>query len=175
MDIFTALNERRSIRKYKNEVIDKQELIKILGGAMYAPSAANKQPWHFLVIDDVLLLDRIREIHPYASMLKSAPLAIVVCGDTRLQYGPGYWAVDCAAATQNLLLAAHGMGIGSCWLGLHPVEDRKKALSALLKLPEHILPFSLISLGKPAEEKPRPERFKPERVRKNGWEQAYFD
>lgn len=173
MDLNSALTARRSIRKYKNRMPEKDKLRMVLKGAMYAPSAVNKQPWHFLVIDERDLLDRIMEVHPYASMLSTAPLAILVCGDTELHNGPGYWAVDCAAATQNLLLAAHGQGLGTCWVGIHPVEERKEAMSELFLLPDTILPFALVAMGYPDQERPIPERFIAERILQNRWGQQY--
>jgi nitroreductase len=139
---------------------------------MYAPSARNQQPWHFLVIDERPLLGRIREIHPYASMLSDAELAILVLGDTTLELSRGYWPVDCAAATQNILLAAHALGLGAVWLGVYPREERQKGIHGLFNLPGHVHPFAIISVGIPAEEKPFPERFKEERIQWNEWRKA---
>ncbi|GAI87989.1 unnamed protein product, partial [marine sediment metagenome] len=96
------------------------------------------------------------EVHPYSKMLKEAGLAILVCGDERLQLSKGYWVVDCGAATQNLLLAAHGIGLGAVWLGVHPREKRKSGIRKIFHLPDHVQPFSLISIGYPAEDKPVP-------------------
>jgi len=169
MDLFDAIITRRSIRKYSGEPVSREEIQTILRAAMYAPSANNQQPWHFLVIDDVEMMDQITRIHPYASMLKEASFAILICGDESLELSKGYWAVDCAAATQNLLLAAHGIGLGAVWCGVHPREERKAGLKKLFNLPEHIQPFAVVSIGKPGEEKPVPERFKPERIHWNEW------
>lgn len=141
---------------------------------MYAPSAVNMQPWHFVVIDDNSLMEKVMEIHPYARMMQTASHAVVVCGDEQLQHADGYWVVDCGAATQNLLLAAQTLGIGTCWVGLHPKEERKFAFSRLLNLPSHVKPFALVALGYPDEQKPRPERFHAEKVRYNGWEKPFF-
>lgn len=174
MDKLGYILDRRSIRRFKNQKIDDQIIRQILTAAMYAPSAVNCQPWHFVVIDKREILNQIMEIHPHAGMLQTASHGIVVCGDTMLQHDEGYWIVDCGAATQNLLLAAHGLGLGSCWVGLHPREGRKASFSSLLGLPDHVKPFALVALGYPMEHKPRPERFHPERVRHNGWEQPFF-
>jgi len=165
---------RRSIRRYTNESIDQQILKAILTAAMYAPSAVNRQPWHFVVLDDRAVMDRVMAFHPYAGMLSSAPLAIVVCGDLDLQHDDGYWVVDCGAATENLLLAAHYHGLGACWVGLHPREGRKKSMAELLDLPAHIQPFSLVVLGHPAETRNRPDRFQPVKVRRNSWKNFYY-
>ncbi|MCK4345172.1 MAG: nitroreductase family protein [Bacteroidales bacterium] len=169
MEVIEAILTRRSIRKYSWEKITDNQIEIILKAAMYAPSAMNQQPWHFIVIDDREKLNLIMEVHPYSKMLKEAGLAILVCGDERLQLSKGYWVVDCGAATQNLLLAAHGIGLGAVWLGVHPREERKSGIRKIFHLPDHIQPFSLISIGYPAEEKPVPERFKPERIHKNTW------
>ncbi len=169
MEVIEAILTRRSIRKYSREKITDKQIEIILKAAMYAPSAMNQQPWHFIVIDDREKLNRIMEVHPYSKMLKEAGLAILVCGDERLQLSKGYWVVDCGAATQNLLLAAHGIGLGAVWLGVHPREERKLGIRKIFNLPDHVQPFSLISIGYPAEEKLFPQRFKPERIHKNTW------
>jgi nitroreductase len=166
--------DRRSIRRFTGQKVDNMMIKEILRAAMYAPSAVNRQPWHFVVIDDPNMLLKIMEIHPHARMLQTASHAIVVCGDENLQHDDGYWVVDCGAATQNILLAAHSLGLGSCWVGLQPREERKSAFSRLLSLPWHVKPFAMVALGYPDEIKPRPERFHPEKVRHNSWEQPYF-
>lgn len=174
MEAIQCILDRRSIRKFSNQKIDKQVLTEILTAAMHAPSAVNRQPWHFVVIDRRELMDRIMEIHPYAAMLRTASHAIVVCGDLHQQHDDGYWVVDCGPATQNLLLAAHALGLGGCWVGLHPREGRKKDMASLLGLPDHIQPFALVALGYPEEQKPKPDRFQSEKVRHNGWETPFY-
>ena len=164
---------RRSIRKFTDRKIDDALIGKILEAAMHAPSAVNSQPWHFVVVDSREMMDRIMEIHPYTSMFSTASHGVVVCGDEKLQHADGYWVVDCGAATQNLLLAAHTLGIGSCWVGIHPRNERKEAFSRLLELPPHVKPFALVALGYPDEKKPRPVRFRPERVKLNNWNQPF--
>lgn len=167
--------DRRSIRRFTDQKIDEASLETLLRAAMYAPSAVNRQPWHFVVIDRWDMMERIMEIHPHARMLQTASHAVVVCGDLQLQHDDGYWVVDCGAATQNLLLAAQALGLGSCWVGIHPREERRTAFSRLLSLPSHVLPFALVALGYPEEKKLRPERFHPEKVRHNGWDSPYFN
>ena len=174
METIDTILNRRSIRKFTDQKIDGQTLTVILTAAMYAPSAVNCQPWHFVVVDSRELMQEIMKVHPYASMLRTASHAVVVCGDLTLQHDEGYWVVDCGAATENLLLAAHALGLGGCWVGLHPREGRKSDISRLLGLPSHIQPFALIALGYPNEQKNRPERFHPAKVRHNGWETPYY-
>jgi nitroreductase len=167
--VIDALLKRRSIRRYNPEPVDKSDIRLMLKAGMYAPSARNEQPWHFIVIDDRGLLDRIREAHPYASMLSGAALAILVCGDENLELSKGYWPVDCSAATQNILLAAHALGLGAVWLGVYPRQERQSSIRGIIDLPDHVHPFSLISVGHPAEDKSMPDRFKEERIRWNEW------
>lgn len=170
MNTIDCLLNRRSIRKYKDKIVSKEIIDIILEAAMYAPSARNLQPWHFVVIAKKEMLNKLSEVHPYAKMLKEAPMAILVCGDQSIDENVGYLAQNCAAATQNILLAAHDLGLGSVWLGVYPREPRIQAMKELFNLPEHVLPISLIAIGYPDEEKPRPERFIPERVHYEGWQ-----
>lgn len=169
MDAFTALVTRRSIRKYADRPVSDDELEKILTAAMLAPSAVNKQPWHFLVIDDAEILSEIPEIHPNAKMATGAPCAILVCGDLELAHGPGYLPQDCAAATENILLAAHALGLGGVWCGIYSRPDRESGFRSLFSLPDTIVPFGLVVLGYPAEKRPQPDRYQPDRVHRNAW------
>ena len=115
---------RRSIRRYTDQPVDDATVERLLRAAMAAPSAGNQQPWQFVVLRDRETLTAITEWHPYAKMLPSAPVAIVVCGDP----GDAKWAVlweqDCSACTENLLIEAELLGLGAVWLGVHPLEER---------------------------------------------------
>jgi nitroreductase len=174
MDELGFILDRRSIRIFKEQKIDNKTIREILRAAMYAPSAVNKQPWHFIVVERRQLMEQIMAIHPYAGMLRTASHGIIVCGDKLLQHDDGYWVVDCGAATQNILLASHVLGLGACWVGIAPREARKEAFSKLFELPPHVKPFALVALGYPAEKKRRPERFHPDKVRLNTWTHPYF-
>ncbi|MCF8225459.1 MAG: nitroreductase family protein [Bacteroidales bacterium] len=167
--LVTCINSRRSIRKYSEKVISGPEINEILKAAMQAPSAVNRQPWHFVVIKNRELLRKIADIHPNASFVVSASHSILVCGDEKLEHDKGYSILDCSAATQNMLLAAHALGIGACWIGIHPREKRKRAFSELFELPDHVKPIALVSLGYPAEEKKPAERFSPNRIHFDTW------
>ena len=167
--VIEAIITRRSIRHYIHRDVDKSLIDLLLKSAMYAPSARNEQPWHFIVIDQAELFEKIMKVHPYASMLSEAGAAILVCGDEMLELSKGYWPVDCSAATQNILLAAHSLGLGAVWLGVYPRSERMDGIREIFSLPDHIHPFSLISIGYPAEEKEVPARFKAERIRWNLW------
>jgi nitroreductase len=169
MDAIQAILSRRSIRKYTSQPVSEVTVKELLQAAMAAPSAGNQQPWHFVVIRDRQILAEIPRVHPHSSMVPSAQLAILVCGDLQREKHGGYWVQDCSAATQNLLLAAHAKGLGAVWLGVYPREDRVTGLRKLAGLPQHVVPLALIPIGYPAEDKPRAERYDPSRVHQDGW------
>lgn len=169
METMDAILTRRSIRKYTNQSIPDKLLKEIIEAAMSAPSAKNEQPWHFIIIRDKVLFNKIMEFHPYAEMLKEAPLAILVCSDVTLAFNKEYAVIDSCAATQNLLLAAHAKGLGAVWLGIYPREERITGMKKLLSLPEDILPISLIPMGYPAEQKPRENRYNQSRIHYDKW------
>jgi len=169
IDGFETIITRRSIRKYKKRPISQEIIRKLLQAASSAPSAGNQQPWHFVILDDRKILNVIHTFHPSAKMLFSADKAILVCGDLHLEKFKGYWMVDCAAATENILLAAHTLGLGACWLGLYPREGRMAGMKKLLHLPSHIIPFAVVSLGYPDEIKPREDRYDQSRIHHNKW------
>ena len=126
------------------------ELVELLlRAAMAAPSAGNQQPWQFVVVRDRETLLAVTVAHPYARMLTTAPLAVLVCGDTDLEKWPEFWEQDCAAATENLLIEAERIGLGAVWLGVHPRPERVDALRALFALPAHIVPFALVRARPP--------------------------
>jgi nitroreductase len=169
MDLLDGLLSRRSVRTYAGDVIPREKAEELIKYGMYAPSAHNRQPWHFVLVNDKSIFNAILKFQPYTQMLANAQWGIVVCGDEELALTPDYWSVDCGAATQNILLAAHGMGYGAVWLGIYPRPERIAALSKLLNLPAHIHAFSIISIGVPAQEAKAPERFHPERIHFNQW------
>lgn len=167
MDALEAILSRRSIRKYTDRPVPEETVKELLKAAMSAPSANNVQPWEFVVITERKLLDAIPEVHPYSKMLKEAPLAIVVCGDSQKQ--ERYWPQDCAAATQNILVAARALGLGAVWLGVYPRDDRVAGLAKLLGIPGPFVPLCVISIGYPAEEKPPSNRYDEAKIHRNGW------
>jgi nitroreductase len=120
-----AIHNRRSIRKYLDKPVPPDVLRQVLSAAMYAPSACNQQPWQFVVLDDRKLLREVPKINSYAAMAAQAPVAILVCGDSSLETVPGYWVIDCSAAVQNLLLAAHALGLGAVWTGVYPQQTHR--------------------------------------------------
>ena len=169
MDVLEAIHTRRSIRAYQNKPVPEELIQKLLATAMQAPSARNQQPWQFVVIDDRATLAKIPPFMPNAAMAGNAPLAILVCGDLSLEKSPGYWMVDCAAAVENMLLAAHALGLGAVWCGVYPREARMDGLRQLVGLPKNVIAHSLVVLGYAAEQVPAEDRYRPERVRRNHW------
>ena len=150
-----AILDRRSIRRYKDREVSDEQVERLLRAAMNAPSARNLQPWHFVVIREREKLDSVPEFHPFSQMIREAPVAVLICGDVEVQERHGYLAADLGAATQNLLLEATEMGLGTVWLGIYPRQERMEPMRRLLSLPERILPFSLVPVGYPGEEKGR--------------------
>ena len=169
MEVIDAILTRRSIRKYTGQEVTREQVEILLKSAMYAPSAVNKQPWHFIVFRDKKISKEIFSFHPNAGMLRDASLGILVCFDENLQHDTGYGQIDCSAATQNILLSAHGMGLGAVWIGIFPRQKRIEAVHKLFNLPENITPFSIIAVGYPAETKPMPERFRKDRIHYEIW------
>jgi nitroreductase len=169
MDTLDAIHTRRSIRKFEDRAVSDELIQKLLAAAMQAPSARNQQPWQFVVIDDRELLGQIGQMFPNARMAQHAPLGILICGDLHEETSPGYWVVDCAAAAENMLLAAHALGLGAVWTGVYPREQRMAGLSKLLGTPDHVIPHSLMIVGHAAEQVPPQSRYLPDRVRHNHW------
>lgn len=160
---------RRSIRSYTEQGLTVEDREALLSAAMAAPTAMNTRSWHFVWIDDRKLLDAVPSVHPYSSMIRKAPVAVLVCADHSAEKREGYWAQNCSAATENMLIAATQRGIGSVWLGVYPNEDRMKGLRDLVGVPEGFTPFSLVVLGYPAEKKDPRTGFEVVKVHYNGW------
>ena len=169
METIKAISTRCSIRKFSSQQVSEELIEIILRAGMQAPSARNYQPWQFVTTTERNILDKIPKVHPYAEMMYQATLSILVCGDLGIEKSVGYCAINCSAATQNMLLAAHDLGLGAVWLGVCPREERIAAMKKLFNIPDGILPISLIACGYPAEEIASEDRFKPERVHENQW------
>lgn len=159
------LHRRRSIRKYTDQPVSEEHLLSMLKAAMVAPTAHNRQHWQFVVVTERDRLDQLSAVHPYAKMLKEATLCIAVCGDSSYPF----WEQDCAAATQNILLAATGLGLGSVWMGIHPNPGPVQTVRDLLEIPEGQVPLSLIAIGHPAEHKEPADRFDAGKVHYEKW------
>lgn len=169
MDALQAIMTRRSVRKFTAQPVSDQDVEILVKAGMQAPSGNNTQPWHFIVLRSREVLDEIPRVHPYAAMLAEAQVAILVCGVPTETKTMDYVAVDCAAATENILLAAHALGLGSVWVGIFPREERLAAFRKLIPIPEEIIPFSLVPVGYPKEPPAQADRFRPERVHRDRW------
>lgn len=156
---------RRSVRKYKPVPVPEELINKLLEAAMYAPSAMNLQPWHFVVCRDRDVLSKLMSVHPYSKMLSTAPVCIIVCGSRDNQYYPQ----DCAAATENILLEACELGLGTCWMGVTPRPERMDCISTVLGLPDEIAPFNMIAVGYPDEVPSKPTRFAANKIHYDRW------
>lgn len=164
MNTIEAIFSRRSIRKFTIEPVSDEYVETLLRAAMFAPSARNSQPWYFVVTKQRKRLDELAKLHPYAKMLNSATLSILVCGSLQIEPSENYLIQNCSAATQNILLAAHELGLGSVWLGIQPRKDRIDKMVEFFRLPDYIIPVSLIGIGHPNEIKNIPDRFIRERI-----------
>jgi len=169
MDCLEAIMSRRSIRNYTDEPVTDEQLEVILRAAMAAPSAGNQQSWRFVVVRSAEQRAALAEATPYSRMIEHAPVALVVCGDTRAEKHPGYWVQDCSAAIENALVAIHATGLGAVWIGVHPVEERVANVRRICEIPDGIQPMSMIALGHPADTKPPGERYEPAYVRQERW------
>ncbi len=145
---------RASVREYTDSVVPDSVVEKILRAGMAAPTAANRQPWHFFVIENQAVKDSIASAFKYAKMVSGSAFDVVVCGNTNLIFTGdtpvrGNWVLDCSAATENMLLAAHALGIGGVWCGIYPEDDRVADLTRILSLPDTLVPLNVVSFGYP--------------------------
>ena len=153
-EIIDIILSRRSIRQFTPKPVDQETLILLLKAAMSAPTACNSQPWEFIVVTEPEMLDCIREKFLFARY--NAPAAIVVCGNVGIAHnsaGREHWVQDCSAATENILIAAAGMGLGAVWIGVYPYPSKIKPLAEALGIPENVTPLSMVLVGHPAEKK----------------------
>lgn len=166
-----ALFARRSIRDYRAEDVPPERVQDLLEAAMAAPSAVAKDPWHFVVIRDRSALARIAAGLPNGGMLADAAVGIVVCGDLDQAHDRqlSFLLQDCSAAIENILLAASMLGLGACWLGVHPRTERVDTVRELLNIPANVIPVSAIAVGVPAEQKAPRTRFSQDAVHMETW------
>jgi len=147
-----TIEKRRSIRKYKaDEPVSREQLKSLLEAAMLAPSACNSRPWEFIAVTKRDDLDEIARVHPYAKMCETAAAAIIVVAIPQTGMPAGYFPQDCAAATENILLEAASIGLGTCWCGVYPKEQRIMSIRKIFNIPEPKIPFNIIAIGTPNE------------------------
>ena len=166
MDIIEHIKRRRSIRSYTTEDVSDEQVRLLLEAAMAAPSAHNSQPWAFVVVRDDELRRELSVSHQYADMASEAPVVFAVVGDPALS---DHWVEDCSAATENLLLAADGIGLGAVWVGIYPGEEREDAVGGILGIPPNLRILCLVPVGHPAEEKPARTQYSAEKVHTDTW------
>jgi len=169
-DAIETIMTRTSVRSFTDRAVSTDTIEMLLRAGMAAPTAVNLQPWHFVAITDRAKLDELAGTTRQSKMLQEATLAIVVCGDmNKAMEGPGqaYWVQDCSAATENILLAAHALGLGAVWTGVYPIEERVATISQVVHLPENLIPLCTIVMGYPAEQPQPKDKWKPENVTYN--------
>lgn len=153
-EVINTILKRRSTRKYKPQKIDPDLFKTLLQAAMAAPSACNSQPWEFVIVTNEVIMTKFRKTL-YAGDY-NAPAAIVVCGNPQIGNNSAakhYWIQDCSAASENILLAATELGLGTVWIGVYPLQNVINTVSGILNLPDNVIPLCPIYLGYPAEEK----------------------
>jgi nitroreductase len=163
--IIESIFARRSTRKFTEDAITKEDLDLLLQAGMSAPSAVNSQPWEFVVVTDEGMLSKLRLILPFGKF--KAPAVILVCGSQRVARNPSglmFWVQDCSAATENILLAATTLGLGSCWIGIHPIPLIGGLVKKLFKLPLGVTPLCAVYLGHPQFIKAPKPKYDPARI-----------
>lgn len=170
--VLEAMFQRRSVRSFTGGSIDPSLLVTLMKAAMAAPSARNRQPWAFIAVSERSTMDTLAEGLPYTKMLYKAGGAVIVCGDSTVDLQQGatdLWYQDAAAASQNILLAAHALGLGAVWSALYPYEDRSGLVIRILGLPPFITPFSIIPVGYPTGEDLPKDKFRSDRIHWERW------
>ena len=163
---------RTSIRKFKPQAVEDAKIETMLRAAMAAPTAVNKQPWHFVVVTDKKVLDELAGKGRGGDMLRNAPLAIVVCGNLEKALdgdAEEFWVQDVSAATENLLLAATALDLGAVWLSCYPNEKSVERIKAYLGLPETVCPLAIVPVGYPAENPEPKQKWDPDKIHYNRW------
>lgn len=165
--VLSVIHERKSVRSFiKERPVSDEDITTLIKAGMAAPSGKNIQPWEFVVIKDRNTLDRMANELPTAKMLAEAPMAIVVCGDTVKSF---YWYLDCAAATQNILLAAEAMELGGVWTASYPYRDRMDVVIKNTNIPSHILPLAVIPIGYPKGQHSAKDKYDEKKVHHDKW------
>jgi nitroreductase len=158
--VIDIIFQRRSIRKYTDQPVEPEKIELLLKAAMAAPSAVNSQPWEFVVVTENEMLEKLRGKLLFGRY--NAPVAITVCGSPKVALSPAgkkYWIQDCSAAIENILIAAVGLGLGTVWIGVYPIEPAVKSVRQVLNIPEEVTPLGVIYVGYPGETKEARTRY----------------
>ena len=159
--------QRKSVRNYQmNRPIETEKVENMLRAGMAAPSGKDRRPWEFIVVNERDLLDSLGANLPYAKMLASAPMAIVVCAD---ETKSDYWYLDCSAAAENILLAAEAQGLGAVWTATYPYKERMEVVSRVLQTPSQVKSLCVIPVGYPAGEQLPKDKWDESRIHYNKW------
>ena len=168
-DALTVIHNRKSVRKYLDKPVNKEQLEILLRAGMAAPTAGDKRPWEFVVITDPAMLDTLSLATRGTRMLSSAAAAIAVCGDTSVGFKSEVWVHDCSAASENILLAVEAIGLGAVWTGIYLNVEPTKYVKRVLGLPDEVIPLNIISIGYPTgAEKPK-NKWDPTRIHWEKW------
>jgi nitroreductase len=167
MDAIDCILTRRSCRSFTSDSVSKEDISLLLKCAMQSPTADNDQSWKFVVITDRKVLDKIPGIQRYAGFVSRTPMGILVCGDTSISHD--MWIQDASIASQTILLAAHAIGLGGCWLAVQPFPEFIQGFRKLLNLPDHIQPLSFLAIGHPSAVPQQVDRFDAKKVHENMW------
>jgi nitroreductase len=169
VDALDAIMTRRSIRTFTDEPVTDTEIDAVVRAAMAAPSAHNGRPWRFVVVRDREMLARLAKATPFAGPLGRGQIGIVVVAEKRVGPYAGFWVIDCAAAIENALVAARALGLGSLWIGVHPIRPFTSAVRRIIGAPRSVVVHSMIALGRPVKEGPPVDRFEAEWVHAEHW------
>ncbi len=165
-DALENIFSRKSVRKFLAQPVEEEKVQLLLKAGMSGPSGKDTRPWEFIVVDSRMILDSLAAALPYAKMLKDAPMAIIVCGDTTKS---SYWYLDCSAAAENILLAAEALGLGGVWTAAYPYEDRMQAVKKYTGIPDHISSLCVIPVGYPAGPQNPKDKWDASRIHRNQW------
>jgi nitroreductase len=180
---FNNIITRHSVRDFTGEAIKKEDLVLLLKAGMSAPSAVNRQPWSFVVVEKKETLEELATSLPFAKMLSKSGAAIVVCGmpdrskiiNLAVKVASGislqdYWITDCSAASENILLAAHALGLGAVWTAVFPKEEVIKTVRKILDIPDDVIPLNIIPIGVPVNTNTPPiDKFKEKNIHWGKW------
>ncbi len=171
--VMSNILQRKSVRSFTNQPIEKSKLDTLVRAAMAAPTGKDMRPWKFVVVNDKQAMKSLATQLPYAKMLAEAQAAIVVCGDMSVVDKDGKpstnWTFDCSAATENLLLQAEAMGLGAVWTGAYPYDERVAAVKVALKLPDNIIPLNVIPIGYPKGNPQPKDKYNADNIHYNLW------
>jgi nitroreductase len=168
-DALTVIHSRKSVRKYLNKPVSREQLEVLLRAGMAAPTAGDKRPWSFVVVTERAMLDTLSFSSRGTRMLTGAAAAIVVCGDKDAGFKSEVWVHDCSAASENILLAAEAIGLGAVWTGIYLNPEPTAYVKRVLGLPESVYALNIISIGYPTgEEKPK-DKWDPNKIHWNKW------